>query len=777
MPFWLIVWPLDPLLAKLMHHSPTRAQTVVEISEIVKKSSICGPPTNLDFLLDILRNPTFVSGITITKFLDNLQFNPPAIDVLQGGAYTLIQDYPGRPTIGRGFGHAGPMDPIAFQIANALVGNGPGKEGLEITLSGPDLLFLGDAIVAITGAPIEAKCDGEQCPLWSQIHIKAGQRLTFGKTASNAGCRSYLSVHGGFPNVAEWFGSKATCPMVGVGGYQGRALKSGDFLRITERSELPQSRTIRIPPSLWPEYSEHWILQVLAGPYDEGYLLPEDDSMIHSTVWQVSHNAARGGIRLIGPKPKWARCDGGEGGSHPSNLIEYGYPIGTLNWTGDEPVIFPVDCPDFGGFVSSLTITKSDFWKVGQLKAGNTLKFQKVTLEEALRCRRENNLFIENISEGIASGSFSEIERILPTPALPPANQPKSSAILHTIPEVEGRPLVTYRQGGDDFILVEYGTGRFDLNHKCRATALKRALEQKNGKISFKSGLLNTVGCGNSLLIYYDGLVIPQKELIEYLCKLEDDLGDLREIKLPNRTFKLPLTFEHKNLVAAIERYMANQRPYASYIPDTFDFVARNNGMTRNELKTLFLEASFVVIGVGFFTALPQTLPANPLHRLNAPKMNPSRTFTPEGTVSWGGSCMSIYTVDSPGGYQLAGLTVPGVDILGYKKGFSSSKPWLFEDMDVIQFIEVSEEEYDRQMAIFRSGRYQFLFERSVFDMKEHNLLLDLTKDKKNAMSIQQKQSQDKMLALEKTLLDKWASEKSATEIPLDSIQALLDGR
>jgi len=75
------------------------------------------------------------------------------------------------------------------------------------------------------------------------------------------------------------------------------------------------------------------------------------------------------------------------------------------------------------------------------------------------------------------------------------------------------------------------------------------------------------------------------------------------------------------------------------------------------------------VIAVGFFTALPIALPVDPRQRMNCLKMNPSRVFTPGGQVSWGGSCLAIYTVDSLGGYQMTGMTIPGVDILGSKKG------------------------------------------------------------------------------------------------------------
>ena len=228
------------------------------------------------------------------------------------------------------------MDPLAFSIANVLVGNKVDTEGLEITLNGPELLFLGDAVVALCGAPMELKVDGKDRPMWTRTRVDAGQKVKIGKT-TGWGCRSYLAVHGGLPSIAEWFGSKATSPGVGVGGYQGRQLASGDLLGITKDVPPELSSPLSLPEKLVPIYTNHWDILSMPGPYDEGYLLPEDIEMIYNTKWQVSHNAARGGIRLIGPKPKWARNSGGEGGAHPSNVVEYGYPVGSLNWTGDDP--------------------------------------------------------------------------------------------------------------------------------------------------------------------------------------------------------------------------------------------------------------------------------------------------------------------------------------------------------------------------------------------------------------------------------------------------------
>lgn len=435
----------DPLIAKVMFHSPTRDGAIKGMDTILTGSRICGPPTNLDFLSSVINDAEFVGGRTLTRFLNEFKYRPAAIDILAGGAYTLIEDWPGRPTIGRGFSHSGPMDPLAFRIANALVGNPIGLEGLEITLSGPDMLFLGEAVVSLCGAPMEATLDGSPFPMWTRRKINAGQRLKIGKT-TGGGCRSYLAIFGGLPSIAQWFGSKSTSPMVGVGGYQGRQLASGDLLAITQ--DVPEiNGDLSLPENLRPDYPTHWELLSLPGPYDEGYLLPEDIDMIYNTTWQISHNAARGGIRLIGPKPKWARTDGGEGGGHPSNVIEYGYPMGTLNWTGDDPCIFPVDCPDFGGFVSATTIVKSDFWRLGQMKAGNTMKYRRVSLDDALAVRRRVEDFIDNVVQCCAGkSSFEQVSRLTYDELPAERKRDEGNAIIHQIKEQGNQPLVSYRQ-------------------------------------------------------------------------------------------------------------------------------------------------------------------------------------------------------------------------------------------------------------------------------------------------------------------------------------------
>lgn len=577
----------DPLLAKVMVHASDRSQALKGMTEMLEGSKINGPPTNIDFLAAILQDSTFQSGKTMTKFLETFKYQPSAIDVLQGGAYTLVEDWPGRPTIGRGFSHSGPMDPLAFRIANALVGNPPGKEGIEITLSGPDLRFLGPAIIAICGAPMEVKLNGKPISMWSRIKIEAGQRLTIGKT-TGGGCRSYLAIYGGLPSIATWFGSKSTAPMTAVGGYQGRALAAGDFLELTR--DLPEIKgELKIPEYLIPSYPEEWDLFAMPGPYDEGFIKHEFIEDFYDSTWTISHNAARGGIRLLGPTPKWARSNGGDGGAHPSNVIEYGYPVGTVNWTGDDPCLFPIDAPDFGGFVSATTIIKADYWRLGQMKAGNQLRFKRVSYQDAIAKRKEVEEFLGLIHE-CCSGKVS-FEDVFPLRyhVVPPSVDSVGwePAIIHQIQEEGNQPLVSYRQGGDDFILIDYGHGSFDLNYRCRAVALYRKLRESTGDISFSNGAMHTgMACGNSLMLYYDSMKVDRQRMLDYLLKLETELGDLSEAKFPSRKYKLPITFESKRQKESLQRYIETQRPYASYLPDPMEFVAKNNAFTVQQVRS-----------------------------------------------------------------------------------------------------------------------------------------------------------------------------------------------
>lgn len=764
----------DPLIAKVMFHADTRDAAIEGLHHLLRDSVICGPPTNLEFLAEIMEDDKFKKGNTLTSFLQSFKYHPPAIDVISAGAYTLIQDLPARPGVGRGIPHSGPMDPVAFQIANILVGNPRGKEGLEITLSGPELRFLGPAVIALTGATMETTLDGKEFPMWTRVRVEAGQTLKIGKTTS-FGCRSYLAVHGGFPAVADYFDSKSTSPLVAIGGYQGRQLAPGDLLAIPEHQPKVDN-DLSLPEQLRPRYTNDWQIAAMSGPHDEGYLLPKDIQMLYETKWKVSHNASRSGVRLIGPVPKWARKDGGEGGAHPSNLVEYGYPIGTLNWTGDDPCIFPVDCPNFGGFVSSTTIVRADWWKLGQIKAGDHMRYKRVNLEQALELRWDLERYLSEVEDACKGERSIRDVKLFKDSSTIEGDESKKGVIWQR-KAAGAQPTVTYRQGGDDFLLVEYGEESFDLNHRCRVTELVSLLRSKDAPEWLKSGLVNTVDCCNSTMLFYNGLELPREKLITHLQTLEDKLGDLSAIKVPTRRFKLPVAFESKEQDAAIQRYMETQRPHAPYLPSNLDFVARNNALEPEELKKLYLSETFMAVVVGFFCGNTVSLPVDPRKRLSCPKQNPSRVFTPEGTLSWGGSCMSIYPVDSPGGYQMTGRTLPCFDTLGYKKGFSIDRPWLFQDFDLLTYYQVSEDELQDMLADYRRGNYEFQYEEVEFDMKQHNDLLKATIDEVKKIREKQAIAQEKMVQAENDSLARWREERAKTQVDEGTVEKLLQGK
>lgn len=307
--------------------------------------------------------------------------------------------------------------------------------------------------------------------------------------------------------------------------------------------------------------------------------------------------------------------------------------------------------PNFGGFVSSTTVCSAELYKIGQLKAGHWMRWKRVSLEEALALRKNLEAYLDAIGSAVQNNDFSKVK------PLDQSYEPKGdfgNAVLWEREPQGNTPQVRYRQGGDDHLLVEYGNEQFDLNHRCRVTALEKAVTGKDAPSWLKQNLVTTVGCCTSLLLRYNGAKMDRAQLIEHLKTIESSLGDLSKIKVPCRRFKLPLSFESKEQTEATKRYMETQRPQAPYLPDNLEFVAKNNAFTADQLKDNILKDTLMAVVVGFFSGNTVSIPIDPRKRMSTPKTNPSRVFTPEGTFGWGGSCASIYPVDSPGGYQVS---------------------------------------------------------------------------------------------------------------------------
>ncbi|MGF1624812.1 MAG: biotin-dependent carboxyltransferase family protein [Alphaproteobacteria bacterium] len=310
------------------------------------------------------------------------------LEVIKKGFETSVQDYPGR--IGwwnQGFPPSGPMDSWSFRLANLLVGNEPGAAALECQFIGPALKFQRDGIIAVTGADMSPKLDGQPLPLWESVAVNAGQVLEM--AFCRLGARSYLAVAGGI-DTPPWLGSRSTFHAAGVGGMDGHALQDGQVVPVAQADGTP-GRTVR--PDRRPVFStdKHWSIEVCEGPNDDWIDAAGKDRFL-TTDWKLSGKSARSGYRLDGPDwtfSEKATNKAPENGSEPSNIIDQGYPLGAINLAGQTPIILLQDGCSMGGFINPYTVPTAAFWKLGQSKPGDVYHFKLVTVEQAQALRRD----------------------------------------------------------------------------------------------------------------------------------------------------------------------------------------------------------------------------------------------------------------------------------------------------------------------------------------------------------------------------------------------------
>jgi urea carboxylase len=312
------------------------------------------------------------------------------LDVVNPGLETSIQDYPGR--IGfwnQGFPPSGPMDSWSFRLANLLVGNPAGAAGLECQYMGPTLTFRRDGLIAVTGADMQPKLDGQPLPLWESVAVQAGQTLALG--AARSGVRAYVAVAGGI-DTPPWLGSRSTFHKAGVGGMEGRALQKGQTVPVAEGRGTPGRK---VEPEARPTFSadKRWTIEVVAGPNDD-WIDAAGHQRFLGSDWKLSAKSDRTGFRLEGPQwtfTEKATTKAPENGAEPSNIIDQGYPLGAINLAGQTPIILVNDGPSMGGFINPYTVPSAAFWKLGQSKPGDIYRFRAVDVAEAQALRRRLN--------------------------------------------------------------------------------------------------------------------------------------------------------------------------------------------------------------------------------------------------------------------------------------------------------------------------------------------------------------------------------------------------
>ncbi|MDB5526640.1 MAG: aminopeptidase [Rhizobium sp.] len=308
------------------------------------------------------------------------------VKVLKPGLETTVQELPGR--IGyweQGFPPSGPVDSWSFRLANLLAGNERDTAALECQFLGSTLEFPDNATVAITGADMHPTLDGEAVPMWQTVFVRAGQVLEL--SAARTGARSYVALAGGI-DTPPVLGSRAVFHMAHIGG---AALKAEQVLPLGTAPAKTAATVVKAEFRPVFTTDKTWTIECVAGPNDD-WLDPMSIAEFLSSDWTVQAKSSRTGIRLTGPEFRFSeratnkRADHGQ---DPSNILDHGYPLGAVNLAGQTPIILINDAPSTGGFINPFTVASAAFWKLGQARPGEKLRFQAVSVEEAQALRRQ----------------------------------------------------------------------------------------------------------------------------------------------------------------------------------------------------------------------------------------------------------------------------------------------------------------------------------------------------------------------------------------------------
>lgn len=704
----------DPMLAKLIVHADTREKAVEKMERVLSDTRLYGITSNIDYLHSFILTDRYKKGDMFTHMLDDFSYREHKIEVIDGGVQTSIQDYPARLKYWDiGVPPSGAMDNLNFRVGNAILGNPAGAPGIEMTLRGGKYRFRDDFTICITGGDMQPAVDGEPVEMYKAIDVRFGQVLELKKAVS--GMRAYLTVKGGL-DVPEYLGSASTFALGGFGGHGGRCLRTGDLINVNKADNADTNNASSVP-----DINDAHEIGVVPGPHcteeflDEKYL-----EQLTSTEWEINFNSDRTGVRLMGPVPLWTREDGGEAGLHPSNVHDTAYAVGTVDLTGDMPIILGPDGPSLGGFVCPVTIPSGELWKIGQLSAGSKLKFKLISIEQAENIRKAVDEYID----GIYSGEGK---------ALPQAENEALDCrypVLKHIKKADGDDLVI-RCAGDEYILCEYGDMEIEMRLRIKVHALKLAV-----KADKDIPLIDATPGIRSLQLHIDSTKMSIKELAEKVVELDRGLGDLSDFKIKSRIVHMPLSWDDPQAKLAMDRYYQNVRPDAPWCPDNKEFIRRINGLDSIEdVKKIIFNATYMVMGLGdVYLGAPVSIPLDPRNRLVTTKYNPARTWTPENAVGIGGAYMGIYGMEGPGGYQLFGRTIQTWNSLRATKSFKEGKPWLLDFFDQIKFYPVSAEELLQMRDDFLRDRFNVEVEETEFDYGEYMKFLDSIKEESYAV-------------------------------------------
>ena len=311
------------------------------------------------------------------------------LEVLDPGLLTSVQDLGREGYQAFGIPPSGAMDALALKLGNILVANPVGEAGIEMTLIGAKFKVLKDWVISFTGGDMPGKVNDKLLPRWQSMKFKEGDIISF--AVAKTGCRGYLCVAGGI-DVPEVMGSKSTFIMGRMGGYRGRTLRKGDKLRANEPSaNLEGLDGRKVKAGVTPADILEKQIRIVLGPQDD-YVSEEGFDNFFGSTWRVSSKANRMGYRFEGGgETKFAeKAFTDIGGPNPDNIIDDGIPLGGIQLPGGiEPICLLVDGPSAGGFVKIGCVIRPDIDRLGQAKSGDSIKFKKVTVDEAAQILKE----------------------------------------------------------------------------------------------------------------------------------------------------------------------------------------------------------------------------------------------------------------------------------------------------------------------------------------------------------------------------------------------------
>lgn len=309
-----------------------------------------------------------------------------AFEILEPGLATTVQDRGRFGYYNVGIPQGGAMDALSAEMANALAGNTPAEAVLECTYMGPRFRTDDAAVIAVTGAPVDVKVNGGARGQWSRLELDAGDEVSFG--ILRGGTRFYIAVRGGI-DVPVVLGSRSTYGLGGIGGLGGRPLRAGDLVPVgngaaPDGSEPPQE----IDPGLRPVFEKEVSVRVMPGLYDHRLTARGMETLLGAT-WTLTPVADRTGLRYSGPEVEWEpRQQPFGAGSDPSNIVDAGYAVGSIQIPGGkEPIVLHRDAVSGGGYAMVATVISADMDLLARSAPGTKTRFRSVSMDEALAAR------------------------------------------------------------------------------------------------------------------------------------------------------------------------------------------------------------------------------------------------------------------------------------------------------------------------------------------------------------------------------------------------------